>query len=166
MANKLQLRLGFIKGMNTFFLARRHRILLVVLPLTLCAGMVNAKDSIEKAGDVLQIVIPAAGLGGTLFYEKGWDGSIQFAESLATSQAISEILKNVTHERRPNGGCCKSFPSGHTTAAFMGASFILNAMGWNTPFLPMWQQALSATAGWRQRSIMSTTCLRVQRLDQ
>ncbi|HYP66702.1 MAG TPA: phosphatase PAP2 family protein [Thiobacillaceae bacterium] len=115
--------------MSAFLPARRFCIWLAVLPLMLDSGLAAAKDSTEKAGDVLQIAIPAAGLAGTLFYEKGWDGTVQFAESLATSQVIAEILKDVVHERRPNGGCCKSFPSGHTTAAFMGATFIHERYG-------------------------------------
>ena len=115
--------------MSLFFLAGRRCIWIAGLALALGSGLVSAKDSIEKAGDVLQIAIPAVGLGGTLFYEKGWDGTVQFAESLATSQAIAEILKDVVHERRPNGGCCKSFPSGHATGAFMGASFIHERYG-------------------------------------
>lgn len=115
--------------MSQFLFAGQQRIRIAVLTLALCPGLVSAKDNIEKAGDALQIAIPAVGLAGTLFYEKGWDGTVQFAESLATSQAIAEILKDVIHERRPSGGCCKSFPSGHATAAFMGATFIHERYG-------------------------------------
>lgn len=87
------------------------------------------RSDTEKAGDVLQIVIPAAGLAGTLFYESGHEGTIQFAQSFATAQLTTEVLKNLTHKRRPNGACCKSFPSGHTSAAFMGAAFIHERYG-------------------------------------
>jgi membrane-associated phospholipid phosphatase len=103
---------------------RYARTWVAALALVCCAAPANAKDNIEKAGDILQVAIPAAGLAGTLFHETGWDGTLEFGESLAVSQTIAEVLKRATHERRPNGSCCKSFPSGHTTAAFMGASFI------------------------------------------
>jgi len=116
--------------MRMCFFAGQQRIWMAVLALVFCSGLANAQEgSIEKAGDVLQIAIPAAGLAGTLLYEKGWDGTIQWTESLAVSQTISELLKDVTRERRPNGDCCKSFPSGHATAAFMGASFIHERYG-------------------------------------
>ena len=87
------------------------------------------RSDTEKAGDILQVVIPAAGLAATLFYEQGHEGTVQFAKSFATSQLTTEALKNITHKRRPNGACCKSFPSGHTSAAFMGAAFIHERYG-------------------------------------
>lgn len=102
----------------------------VLLIIYLGTGAAFARDSTERAGYALATLIPAIGFGSTLFYEKGYEGTIQFSESLATSQATTEVLKRVIHERRPNGGCCKSFPSGHASAAFMGASFIHERYGW------------------------------------
>jgi membrane-associated phospholipid phosphatase len=89
----------------------------------------NARDSVETTGDILAISIPAIGLASTLLYEDGYEGSIQFLKSFATSQVTTELLKLATHKERPNGSCCKSFPSGHTSAAFMGASFIHERYG-------------------------------------
>jgi membrane-associated phospholipid phosphatase len=108
------------------------RLSLAILLLTLLTGIqcAAARDSIEKRGDALAVLIPAIGLGSTLLYEDGYDGTLQFAESFATSQLTTEVLKHVTHKERPNGSCCKSFPSGHTSAAFMGAAFIHQRYGW------------------------------------
>ncbi len=92
-------------------------------------GTAGARDTVEKQGDILAIAIPAIGLGSTLFYEEGYDGTIQFLKSYATSAATTQVLKYVTKEERPNGSCCKSFPSGHTSSAFMGASFIHERYG-------------------------------------
>jgi len=89
-----------------------------------------ASDSVEQAGNVLQILIPAAGLGGTVFYEKGNEGKIQFLESFVTTELATVALKKAVRKRRPNGNCCDAFPSGHTSAAFMGAGFILKRYGW------------------------------------
>ncbi len=105
-----------------------------VLPISLLLGgqsaaMANSTNQIENAGTAVQILIPAIALGTTIVHEDGHDGTVQFFKSLAASQITTEVLKNVTHERRPNGGCCKSFPSGHTSAAFMGASFIHKRYG-------------------------------------
>jgi membrane-associated phospholipid phosphatase len=93
-------------------------------------GVASARGHVERAGDVLSILIPVAGLTTTLFYEDGSEGSVQFLKSFATSQVTTDVLKVVTHERRPNGSCCLSFPSGHTSASFMGAAFIDRRYGW------------------------------------
>lgn len=101
--------------------------------LSLCFFVVSPASaglSTEQAGTALQILIPAAGLGGTLFYEQGHEGLIQFTESFVVSQLITHGLKYTVNERRPNGVCCNSFPSGHTSAAFMGAAFIQERYGW------------------------------------
>ena len=51
-------------------------------------------------------------------------------------QGVTEGLKFLTHERRPNGECCNSFPSGHASAAFTGAAFIQYRYGllYSVPF--------------------------------
>jgi len=88
-------------------------------------------DNTEKNGDNIQLLILALGLGGTLFYEDDYQGSIQFIQSFASSQIITEGLKLVVEKERPNGNCCNSFPSGHASKAFMGASFIHKRYGLN-----------------------------------
>lgn len=99
--------------------------------LCCCPGLVFAGMNTEQTGTALQILIPAIGLGSALFYEEGNDGVTQFAKAFITSQIITHGLKYTVHERRPNGICCNSFPSGHTSAAFMGAAFIQKRYGWN-----------------------------------
>lgn len=100
--------------------------------LTLIVGSqsTEARDSVEKSGDALAVLLPAIGLGSTIFYEEGYEGSLQFLKSFATSELTTVALKKITHKERPNGACCESFPSGHTSAAFMGAAFIHERYGW------------------------------------
>lgn len=111
-----------------------HRIalhwLVTLVLISIYSGLAYAKEDIEKTGDILRILIPAVGLGSTILYEEGYEGTIQFFKSIAASELISKGLKIATHKRRPNGECCKSFPSGHTSSAFMGASFIHKRYGW------------------------------------
>ena len=64
---------------------------------------------------------------GTLLplVEDGKDGkqhALRTADSLLTSTLITEGLKTLTHEKRPDGSDYKSFPSGHATAAFAVAT--------------------------------------------
>ena len=48
----------------------------------------------------------------------GKERSLRAADSILTSIAISEGLKHLVHERRPDNSGDDSFPSTHTTAAF------------------------------------------------
>ncbi len=95
-----------------------------------CCGQSNVKGDTEKAGDVLRDLIPLTALSAALIYEKGSEGSIQFFKSFITAELLTKSLKKITNKQRPNGSCCNSFPSGHATRAFMGASFIQKRYGW------------------------------------
>lgn len=103
--------------------------------LVLCVGLLAgragwASDQVERNGDRLRDWIPRAAFAATLFYEDGWDGSLQFAESYLVTHWITAGLKHAIHKRRPDGECCASFPSSHASTAFMGAGFIHARYGW------------------------------------
>ena len=102
------------------------RILCIIM---LAQAAAATADSIEKNGDNIQLLILSLGLGSTLLYEEGNQGSMQFIQSFISSQIITEGLKLAIDKERPNGNCCNSFPSGHTSKAFMGASFIHKRYG-------------------------------------
>lgn len=87
-----------------------------------------AADSIEKSGDVIQVLIPAVAYG-TTFYLDDAQGRTQFYKSFFTNLAVTHGLKYTIDKKRPNGSD-KSFPSGHTSAAFQGAAFIHRRYGW------------------------------------
>jgi hypothetical protein len=77
----------------------------------------RSSDFASGTGNILFLL---AGVGLPLL-EDGHDGkqhSLRAADALLSSVLISEGLKLVTHEERPNHGGHDSFPSGHTTAAF------------------------------------------------
>jgi len=103
-----------------------------ILIILICIGflipnLVIAYDKIEKAGDILQVLIPATAYG-TTFYLDDQEGRGQFYKSFATTLLVTHGLKNLIHKKRPNGSD-HSFPSGHTSAAFQGASFIHKRYG-------------------------------------
>lgn len=98
-------------------------------------GNINSKHEqweyvLEGSGDVLQIVIPSAALLTTLI-KKDWKGTKQFAISYTTSIVVTHALKRIVRKQRPEGrNLYDAFPSGHTTSAFSGASFIQRRYGW------------------------------------
>jgi membrane-associated phospholipid phosphatase len=106
----------------------------IALIVTLCFSTLFyqkkafASDTIETTGDVLQILIPTAGLVATRYMDDD-EGSIQFLKSFGTTFVATQGLKYTIDKKRPNGSD-HSFPSGHTSAAFQGASFIQMRYGW------------------------------------
>ncbi|WP_296405304.1 phosphatase PAP2 family protein [Psychrobacter sp.] len=93
----------------------------------------DTSDPPTFAGDVLQIAIPLTGLG--MAYAKGdTEGMKQLAYTVVVNQAITEGMKygfdGTALGERPDGGR-RSFPSGHTSGACAGATFIGQRYGWS-----------------------------------
>jgi membrane-associated phospholipid phosphatase len=118
---------------------RRHSGLFLPLfnvaavPLALLLGFAEnfeakAGDSIETAGDILQLVLPAAAAGLTFGY-RDWPGAVQFGESAGVTLGVTYALKYSIHETRPNGSS-ESFPSAHSSISFASAEFMRKRYGW------------------------------------
>lgn len=88
---------------------------------------IHGSSALEKTGDILQILIPAMGYG-TVLYLGDDEGQNQFYKSFGTNLSITYALKYSINRQRPNGADY-SFPSGHTSSAFQGASFIHQRYG-------------------------------------
>ena len=100
----------------------RALIVLTVLSLFSLTSTVKA-SSIAKTGDSVQIAIPALAFAAT-FYMDDESGRTQFYKSFGSNLLLTHSMKRITSKRRPDNSDNKSFPSGHTSAAFQGASFI------------------------------------------
>ena len=85
---------------------------------------------LEGTGDVLQLGIPVSAAMITLIKED-FEGTKQLALSYATTLALTYGLKYTVKKQRPEGReQYDAFPSGHTSSAFSGASFIQKRYGW------------------------------------
>ena len=106
------------------------RVFMVMLLLSLLfSNMAVASDAVERAGDILQVVLPAGGAGIALVRDDR-DGLVQLAKSGALTLALTFGMKYTIPATRPDGGD-HSFPSGHTSIAFSSAEFIRERYGWN-----------------------------------
>jgi membrane-associated phospholipid phosphatase len=115
----------------------------VMLIQTVAVSLTWGKEPIPGAGDAIQLLIPATGYAATWLLNDT-EGRTQFYWSAGTSMTLTYLLKYTIDERRPNGGH-HSFPSGHTSSAFVGASFIQQRYGWRYG-LPAYVAA--AYTGW------------------
>jgi membrane-associated phospholipid phosphatase len=87
------------------------------------SGLEAQEPWVGRTGDVLQVAIPALGFGATVgLHDRRGTG--QFLEAFVVTVAATGALKLTVARERPDGSDDNSFPSGHTSAAFQGASFI------------------------------------------
>ena len=62
------------------------------------------------------------------------DRTIILAMTSILSTGVVTALKHGTHQLRPDGSAYNSFPSGHTTTAFIGAEVMNQEFGWRSPW--------------------------------
>ncbi|HAO59179.1 MAG TPA: PAP2 family protein [Psychrobacter sp.] len=109
----------------------KHKSLTAALLLSgsaLAATPAYAKSDIETAGDIIAVTIPAIAYGST-YYMDDPEGRQQFYRSFATNAVATYGLKKAIDKDRPDHSDDDSFPSGHTSIAFQGASFIHKRYG-------------------------------------
>ncbi len=94
----------------------------------------GSTQEVEDLGDIFQVFLPASAMGMTWIGRDG-RGAGQFALQLGTGTAVTLALKKLVSKRTPTAASENSFPSGHTQAAFSGASFIFRRYGprWGVP---------------------------------
>ena len=107
----------------------RPGILTLLLALgALLPARADAKDAIDIVADSMQYLVPAIGLGNTL-YRRDWDGLKQFALSGSVMAATTVTLKYSINAKRPSGGG-QAFPSGHAAVVSWGTGFLQKRYGW------------------------------------
>ncbi len=88
------------------------------------------KKTIQDVGDYTQHA-PALASLITIIIKKDKKGFWQFAKSYGTTLGLTYALKYTINKPRPAGRTDgHAFPSGHTSVAFSGASFLQRRYGW------------------------------------
>lgn len=90
----------------------------------------NRKQTIQEIGDYAQHA-PALASLIVIIAKNDKKGFWQFAKSYGTTIGLTYALKYAIDKPRPNGATDgHAFPSGHTSVAFSGASFLQRRYGW------------------------------------
>lgn len=91
---------------------------------------IRTERNIERIGDYAQFAPTAVSLM-TVLVKKDEKGFWQLGKSVGTNLAATWILKYSINKPRPEGRTDgHAFPSGHTSFAFQGASFLQRRYGW------------------------------------
>ncbi len=100
---------------------------LVCLPAVARADSLEHKEA-QFASGAGNIIYLAAGTLAPLLQDgpDGKEHALRTADSLLTSTLITEGLKRIVREKRPDSDARTSFPSGHVTAAFAVATMQAN----------------------------------------
>ena len=94
-----------------------------------------AGPGIEEIGDYMQVIVPAYAFGMAM-NETDWCGAMEFSVSFLAMETTVLGLKTLIKEERPDKSDDNSFPSGHTAAAFSGATFIHKRYGLKQAIVP------------------------------
>ena len=106
-----------------------------ILLVLMSVSLLHAKNSREQLGDILQLAVPLYAYGLTVAKEDH-EGSIQLCKAYTATISMTYVLKYSIDAKRPLTNALDSFPSGHTSSAFSGASFIHKRYGFKDAFLP------------------------------
>lgn len=85
--------------------------------------------TVTRAGDILRFALPAAAAGISL-YKDDYRGLAQFAVAYGATVGIAYGLKQVVHERRPDGSDFHSFPSDSAASAQAASAYLWHRYGW------------------------------------
>jgi membrane-associated phospholipid phosphatase len=122
----------------------RWRRVFLVLALVLFSAKAHAGGAFETYGDVAAIAIPAIAGAVAISHNDG-EGLARLTTAYAVSVAVTDGLKRVVRRLRPDGSNDLSFPSGHATRAFAGASYLHCRYGF-TRAIPAYIAAVAVAA--------------------
>lgn len=112
----------------------------------------NPKREITHIDDYTQYLpalavftLDAAGLKGR---NKPQQQLLLYALGNITAAAIVQPMKRIVQRERPNSSDFRSFPSGHTSTAFVAAEFLHQEFGHHSPWISVAGYATAAATGY------------------
>jgi membrane-associated phospholipid phosphatase len=91
-------------------------------------AVATAKDALSTYSDIAQYAIPGTA-GAISIAKKDGTGFLQLGVGVGITYGVTRAFKFGINSERPNGGA-HSFPSGHVSGAFSGASYLHYRYGW------------------------------------
>jgi len=98
-------------------------LIIVLVLMTAGAWCGESGDGDERTWRaVSDSIVPFLAVSELTLAMEGRHEAGQTAKALVVTALVTQGLKIVTHDKRPDGGSYDSFPSGHTSAAFAMAT--------------------------------------------
>jgi hypothetical protein len=101
-------------------------------------------DYLKYAPAATVYLLNAAGIKGR---HKILDRTIILGMSSVLANQLVTFLKHRTNQLRPDGSTFNSFPSGHTTVAFVGAEMMNQEFGWRSPWYSVAGYTMATATG-------------------
>jgi membrane-associated phospholipid phosphatase len=102
---------------------------LLALSFSQAQAATQGNSTITSLGTGTAIALPLIA-GGIAVYKKDWNGLAELGVESLLTVGTAYALKQIVHERRPDGSDFKSFPSDTTALAASGSSFLWGRYGW------------------------------------
>ena len=106
----------------------KKNLYILTILLFATSFLAASNNAIERSGDILEYLMPACALTSTFIWRDDSKPTLQFVKSVGLAVGSAYILKKVVKKERPDFNeydpRYDSFPSGHTTSAFMSAAFM------------------------------------------
>jgi len=110
-----------------------------------CRGFKTKLDDYLKYAPAASVyLLDAAGIKGR--HNVLGQTIILGMSSILVAQVVT-FLKHDTHQLRPDGSTYNSFPSGHTTTAFVGAEMMNLEFGWRSPWYSVAGYSMATATG-------------------
>ena len=80
------------------------KFLFILFNILFSLNLFCQKSSLEQAGDIIQIVLPATAFTSQVFLDKVDSEATTFIKSMGASFVVTHTIKRVVNKERPNGG--------------------------------------------------------------
>lgn len=110
-------------------MARRCTIAFAVALMSVSGPALASEKGWDNASDIARAGLVVAALGVPAV-QGDWEGDKQAALSIGSAFVVTQGLKAVIDEERPDGSGDDSFPSSHASTSFASAATLQKRYGW------------------------------------